>query len=54
MINFLEAFMPWALGLQYAFLVVVYLSAGKIGPAMYWIGATILNVGVIIMSRTSN
>lgn len=53
MIDFLNWFMPWALTLQYLFMTIPNIALSKWGPTVYWFGAAILNIGVIIMARTS-
>lgn len=53
MISFIEMTMPYVFTVMYIILMMVYILSGKIGPAMYWFGAGILNIGVLIMARTS-
>ena len=53
MIEQLELAMPYILTLIYILMAILYLCIGKYGPLIYWVGAAILNIGVLIMSRSS-
>ena len=53
MIQYLEWLMPYVLTVIYLFMAIIYLISGKYGPLIYWTGAMILNIGILIMSRTS-
>lgn len=41
----------WALVVQYTIIAVGYIMAKNIGQAFYWLGASILTLGVLMMDK---
>lgn len=48
---FLDRWMPWIMVGQYAVLTIITTCSGKTAAMLYWFGATVLTVGVTLMSK---
>ena len=48
--NLINQWLPWVLEGIYVVMALANFG-GNIGPFMYWLGAAILNMGVILMSN---
>jgi hypothetical protein len=51
MFEFVNKWMPIVMIVQYAALSVSCVCTFKTGPALYWIGATVLTFGIMLMSK---
>jgi hypothetical protein len=53
MFEFISTYLPIALTIQYMICGGAFCIIGKPAPAVYWFGAALLNIGVILMSAKS-
>lgn len=48
----LSTTLMWAMVCFYIIMIIVTLVEGKVGLAVYWIGAAVLTLGLLIMSSS--